>query len=61
MLQAFISNILPQLVQVGVLSFMTGIQAATLRYVLVGIGLMLIVIYSPQGILGNRKESTFVK
>jgi branched-chain amino acid transport system permease protein len=39
----------------------SGIQAATLRYVLVGIGLMLIVIYRPQGIFGDKREMTFVK
>ena len=39
----------------------TPIQAATLRYILVGIALMLLVIFRPQGILGNKKELTFVK
>jgi len=32
-----------------------------LRFVLVGLGLMLIVIFRPQGIFGNKKELTFVK
>jgi neutral amino acid transport system permease protein len=39
----------------------TGTQAATLRFVLVGIGLMLLVIYRPQGIFGDKRELTFVK
>ena len=32
-----------------------------LVFVLIGVALMLIVIFRPQGILGNRKELTFVK
>jgi branched-chain amino acid transport system permease protein len=61
LLQAFISNLLPQMVAVGLLPFMTNAQAATARFVLVGVGLMLLVIYRPQGILGDKKELTFVK
>ena len=57
----FLGNVLPSLVQSGVLPFMTAIQAATFRYILVGIALMLLVIFRPQGILGNKKELTFVK
>jgi branched-chain amino acid transport system permease protein len=40
---------------------MSSIQAATLRFVLTGIVLMLLVIFRPQGLLGNKKELTFVK
>jgi branched-chain amino acid transport system permease protein len=59
-LQAFLTNILPALAESGILP-VSGIQAATLKYVLVGIGLMLIVIYRPQGIFGDKREMTFVK
>ena len=59
-LMAFLDNVLPQLASDGVLP-MTNIQAAVLRYVLVGVALLLIVIYRPQGIFGNKKELTFVK
>ncbi len=59
-LQAFLTNVLPALAESGILP-VSGIQAATLRYVLVGIGLMLIVIYRPQGIFGDKREMTFVK
>ena len=59
-LQTFLSNVLPALATAGILPI-TGIQASTLRFVLVGIALMLIVVYAPQGILGNKKELTFVK
>jgi branched-chain amino acid transport system permease protein len=60
-LQAFLSNVLPQLVSSGILPFISSIQASTIRYILVGVGLMLLVIYRPQGILGDKKELTFVK
>jgi ABC-type branched-subunit amino acid transport system permease subunit len=60
-LQSLISNLLPQMVASGILPFMSSIQASTIRFILVGIGLMLLVIYRPQGILGDKKELTFVK
>lgn len=60
-LQTFLSNVLPALVEAGVLPFMSQIQAGTLRFILVGIALMLLVIFMPQGILGNKKELTFVR
>lgn len=60
-LQTFLSNFLPALVSAGVLPFMSQIQAGTLRFILVGVALMLLVIFMPQGILGNKKELTFVK
>lgn len=60
-LQTFLANILPQLVSSGLLPFISSIQASTIRFILVGVGLMLLVIYRPQGILGDKKELTFVK
>jgi ABC-type branched-subunit amino acid transport system permease subunit len=60
-LQTFLSNVLPAMVDAGILPFMTQIQASTVRYILVGIALMLLVIFMPQGIMGNKKELTFVK
>ncbi|MDF1478363.1 branched-chain amino acid ABC transporter permease [Leifsonia sp. H3M29-4] len=60
-LQTFLGSVLPAMVNAGLLPFMSSIQAQTLRFILVGIGLMLIVIFRPQGILGNKKELTFVK
>lgn len=59
--QAFLSNVLPALVKVGVLPFLSAEQVGMMRFVLVGIALMLIVIFRPQGILGNKKELSFVK
>jgi branched-chain amino acid transport system permease protein len=60
-LQTFLSNFLPALAQAGFIPFLTPIQAGTLRYILVGVALMLLVIFMPQGLLGNKKELTFVK
>ncbi|MBO9578297.1 MAG: branched-chain amino acid ABC transporter permease [Microbacteriaceae bacterium] len=59
--RAFLSNLLPALVNIGALPFLSGEQAQMLVFVLIGIALMLLVIFRPQGILGNRKELTFVK
>jgi ABC-type branched-subunit amino acid transport system permease subunit len=59
--QAFLSNVLPALVNIGALPFMSITQAQTLRFILVGVVLMLLVIFRPQGLLGNKKELTFVK
>ncbi len=60
-LQFFLSNLMPAMVKAGWLPFMTTSQASQVRYILVGIGLMLLVIFRPQGILGDKKEMTFVK
>ena len=59
-IQTLLGNLLPALVQIGILP-MTTSQSQTLRFILVGVALMLIVIFRPQGILGNKKELTFVK
>jgi neutral amino acid transport system permease protein len=59
-LMAFLDNVLPQLAADHILP-LTSIQAAVFRYILVGVALMLIVIFRPQGIFGNKKELTFVK
>jgi branched-chain amino acid transport system permease protein len=60
-LQAFLGSLLPELANAGLMGAFTSAQAGALRFVLVGVGLMLIVIFRPQGILGNKKELTFVK
>lgn len=59
-IMAFLDGVLPALAAQGVLPI-SSIQAGTLRYVLVGLALMLLVIFRPQGILGNKRELTFVK
>jgi neutral amino acid transport system permease protein len=37
-------------------SIMDGNQVGTVRFMLVGVGLMLLMIFRPQGIFGNRRE-----
>ena len=59
--RAFLSSLLPALVEVGWLPFLTPEQSQMLVFVLVGVALMLIVIFRPQGILGSKKELTFVR
>jgi branched-chain amino acid transport system permease protein len=59
-LQAFLSNFLSEVAISGIIPVSTT-QASTLRFVLVGVGLMLLVIYRPQGIFGDKRELTFVK
>ncbi len=59
-LMAFLDAVLPAMASAGVLPI-SSIQAATLRFIIVGVALMLIVIFRPQGILGNKRELTFVK
>jgi branched-chain amino acid transport system permease protein len=61
LLLTLFGNILPALVTSGVLGFLSTQQASIIRFILVGVGLMLLVIYRPQGILGDKKELTFVK
>ncbi|MBK5239116.1 MAG: branched-chain amino acid ABC transporter permease, partial [Actinomycetales bacterium] len=59
-IMAFLDNVIPVLAAEGILPI-TNIQAGVLRFIFVGVALMLIVIFRPQGILGNKKELTFVK
>ncbi|MGO3152825.1 MAG: branched-chain amino acid ABC transporter permease [Galactobacter sp.] len=59
--RAFLSNLLPALVKIGWLPFLTSEQSQMLVFVLVGIALVLLVIFRPQGILGSKKELTFVR
>lgn len=58
---SFFSGFTARAVEAGWLPFMSDVQAGQLRFILVGIAIMLIVIYRPQGIFGNKKELSFVK
>jgi neutral amino acid transport system permease protein len=58
LIMAFLGNVLPALASEGLLP-MSSSQAANLRFILVGVALILIVVFRPQGILGNKKELTF--
>ncbi len=55
-LLVFVEQTLKEGVSSGVISFITTTQIGPIRFILVGIGLMLLMIFRPQGILGDRKE-----
>ena len=59
LIMSFLANLLPQMADTGLLGDMAPSQAGNLRYILVGVALILIVAFRPQGILGNKKEMTF--
>ncbi|RJU01736.1 branched-chain amino acid ABC transporter permease [Arthrobacter frigidicola] len=46
-------------IESGAITFLTNTQAGQLRYILVGIALMLLMVFRPQGVLGNKKELAF--
>src|SRR5690606_27848000 len=57
---AFLGSLLPAMAAAGYLP-MSSAQADVVRYILIGVVLMVIVIFRPQGILGNKREMTFVR
>ncbi|WP_247828434.1 branched-chain amino acid ABC transporter permease [Arthrobacter antioxidans] len=52
-------GILYGLIEIGAITFLDNSQAGQLRYILVGVALMLLMIFRPQGVLGNKKELAF--
>jgi neutral amino acid transport system permease protein len=58
---SFFSGFIARAVEAGWLPFMSQVQAGQLRFILVGVAIMLIVVFMPQGIFGNKKELAFVK
>lgn len=60
-LQAFLGSLLPAMADAGLLGALSSAQAGALRFVLVGILLVVIVIVRPQGIVGDKRELTFVR
>lgn len=59
-LLSFFSGFVARAVEAGWLPI-SQVQAGQLRFILVGAAIMLMVIFRPQGILGNKKEMAFVK
>ncbi len=59
-IRSFLGSLLAEMSKAHILPI-GNVQAATLVFILIGVALMLVVIFRPQGILGNRKELTFVK
>jgi branched-chain amino acid transport system permease protein len=47
---------LDQAISAGLIPFLTATQVGPIRFILVGIGLMSLIIFRPQGIFGDRKE-----
>lgn len=59
MLLAFTDNFLRQAVDnsfLGVSTIMDGVQIGQVRFMLVGLGLALLMIFRPQGLFGNKQE-----
>ena len=52
-------GILGGLVDIGVLPFLSDPQVGQIRFILIGLALMLLVIFRPQGIFGNKRELQF--
>lgn len=52
-------GVLVGLIHSGTITFISTVQAGQLRYIMVGLALMLLMIFRPQGIFGNRKELVF--
>jgi branched-chain amino acid transport system permease protein len=55
-LLVFIDGTLAQLVQNGTITFIRTDQVGAVRYWILGASLMLLMIYRPQGIIGDKKE-----
>jgi branched-chain amino acid transport system permease protein len=52
-------GIMGGLVEMGWLPFLTQPDVAQIRFILIGLSLMLLVIFRPQGMFGNKKELQF--
>ena len=55
-LLVFVGESLNEAVSKGVITFITTTQVGQIRFMLVGLGLMMLMIFRPQGIFGDRKE-----
>ena len=52
-------TVMEGLINIGALPFLSIAQVGQIRYLLVGLFLMLLVIFRPQGFFGNKKEMQF--
>ncbi len=52
-------NLLAGLIESGAVTFLSIVQAGQLRFILVGVALMLLMVFRPQGVFGNKKELAF--
>ncbi len=55
-LLVFGGEFLSEAVSAAVITFITSTQVGQIRFMLVGLGLMMLMIFRPQGIFGDRKE-----
>ncbi|GAA2281478.1 branched-chain amino acid ABC transporter permease [Nonomuraea roseoviolacea subsp. roseoviolacea] len=55
-LLVLVNGILSGAVEAGYLPFMAPTQVGPVRFLLVGIGLILLLVYRPQGIFGDKRE-----
>jgi branched-chain amino acid transport system permease protein len=58
-LWVFVNEILAGLASIGWLPFLDPAQVGQVRFILIGLALMLLVIFRPQGMFGNKKELRF--
>jgi neutral amino acid transport system permease protein len=56
---ALVQGLMQGLVDINALPFLTTAQVGQVRYLLVGLFLMILVIFRPQGFFGNKKEMQF--
>ncbi|MFP7762137.1 branched-chain amino acid ABC transporter permease [Marisediminicola sp. LYQ134] len=52
-------SILRGLISADIITFISSTQAGQIRFIIIGAVLMLLVIFRPQGIFGNKKELSF--
>lgn len=52
-------GVMSGLVSSGIVTFLDPAQVGQIRFILIGLALMLLVIFRPQGIFGNKKELQF--
>ena len=49
-------SVLRQLTSSGVITFITNSEIGGIRHALVGVALVVLIVFRPQGLIGNRKE-----
>jgi len=59
----FVDNFMRQIaedpIKVGNLTLLQSTQVGQLNYMLIGLALILLMVFRPQGLVGNRKEMAF--
>ena len=58
-LLAVSDSILRGLIRADIITFISSTQAGQIRFMIIGAVLMLLVVFRPQGIFGNKKELSF--